>query len=80
MHGSTPIEKAIRVLGSPAALALAVGVTKQAVWLWRKGQRVRHDRVLPICEASEWCVTPHELRPDLYPYTTDGLPKGREAA
>ncbi|MBL2607392.1 Cro/Cl family transcriptional regulator, partial [Klebsiella pneumoniae] len=23
----------------------------------------------------DWQVTPHELRPDLYPNPTDGLPK-----
>ncbi|MDM7114292.1 Rha family transcriptional regulator, partial [Klebsiella pneumoniae] len=31
------------------------------------------DRVLQIYEVTG--VTPHELRPDLYPNTTDGLPK-----
>ena len=32
------------------------------------------DRVLAICEAAGWAVTPHELSPDLYRYETDGLP------
>ncbi|UDL04002.1 helix-turn-helix domain-containing protein [Marinobacter sp. CA1] len=33
-------------------------------------------RVLAICEGSRWQVTPHELRPDIYPNPTDGLPAG----
>ncbi|MBL1626970.1 Cro/Cl family transcriptional regulator, partial [Klebsiella pneumoniae] len=31
--------------------------------------------VLNACRVLDWQVTPHELRPDLYPNPTDGLPK-----
>jgi DNA-binding transcriptional regulator YdaS (Cro superfamily) len=74
MHGESPIERAIRAAGSPAALAHAVGVTVAAVSYWKKGGHIRADRVLAICEAAGWAVTPHELSPDLYRYETDGLP------
>lgn len=30
--------------------------------------------VIPVCEVFEWAVSPHELRPDLYPNAWDGLP------
>ncbi len=43
-----------------------------AVSLWRKNG-VPSSRVIQIYKATG--VTPHELRPDLYPNPTDGLPK-----
>ncbi|HCM5470949.1 TPA: helix-turn-helix domain-containing protein [Klebsiella pneumoniae] len=42
-------------------------------WKNRYKGVVPHDRVLPIFNITG--VTPHELRPDLYPNPTDGLPK-----
>nr|WP_272501713.1 YdaS family helix-turn-helix protein [Silvania confinis] len=42
-------------------------------WRNRNGGQVPQGRVLPIFNATG--VTPHELRPDLYPNPTDGLPK-----
>jgi DNA-binding transcriptional regulator YdaS (Cro superfamily) len=47
-------------------LARAVGVTYQAI---RKFERegVPAERVLPIVRATGGAVTPHELRPDIYP-------------
>jgi DNA-binding transcriptional regulator YdaS (Cro superfamily) len=32
------------------------------------------DRVLSVSRATAWQVTPHQLRPDIYPNPTDGLP------
>lgn len=68
----TGIESAIRKSGSASALGSAIGVSKMAVSLWRKNG-VPADRVLSIFNATG--VTPHELRPDLYPNPSDGLPK-----
>ena len=68
----TGIENAIRQSGSASALGLAIGVTKMAVSLWRR-KGVPAERVLQVFEATG--VTPHELRPDLYPNPSDGLPK-----
>ncbi|MGG5932540.1 hypothetical protein ACQSDP_23175 [Salmonella enterica] len=31
-------------------------------------------RVVPLCKEMGWEVIPHELRPDIYPNPTDGLP------
>lgn len=32
-------------------------------------------RVIAIARATGWKVTPHELRPEIYPNPTDALPK-----
>lgn len=34
------------------------------------------DVVLPIAKFLEYRMTPHELRPDLYPNPCDALPEG----
>ncbi|MGD3057196.1 hypothetical protein ACP81J_26090, partial [Escherichia coli] len=31
-------------------------------------------QVIPLCQLMKWEVTPHEIRPDIYPNPTDGLP------
>ncbi|HDC4776880.1 MULTISPECIES: transcriptional regulator [Enterobacter] len=68
----TGIENAILQSGSAQALGTLVGVSKMAVSLWRR-HGLPAERVLQVFEATG--VTPHELRPDLYPNPTDGLPK-----
>lgn len=68
----TGIENAIRLSGSASALGSAVGVTKMAVSLWRRNG-IPAERVIQVFKATG--VTPHELRPDLYPNPTDGLPQ-----
>ncbi|POZ15043.1 helix-turn-helix domain-containing protein [Enterobacter sp. RHB15-C17] len=68
----TGIENAILRSGSASALGALIGVSKMAVSLWRRNG-IPAERVLPIFTATG--VTPHELRPDLYPNPTDGLPK-----
>ncbi|EFC0456606.1 helix-turn-helix domain-containing protein, partial [Escherichia coli] len=37
--------------------------------------QVPSERVLQLCELGNWSVTPHELRPDIYPNPNDGLPE-----
>lgn len=46
-------------------------MTKQAAGGWK---RIPADRVLAVARATHWQVTPHALRPDIYPNPTDGLP------
>lgn len=48
------------------------------IWKWlnmAKEEVPPAEYVIPIAEALNWEVTPHELRKDLYPHPTDGLPK-----
>lgn len=69
------LDKAIAKAGSAAKLAALLSTSNMNVSHWRnrnKG-RVPQNRVLSIYYATG--VTPHELRPDLYPNPTDGLPK-----
>lgn len=49
-------------------------------WIYRD-ERLPPEWILPLCEVDAWQVTPHELRPDIYPHPHDGLPvEMREAA
>lgn len=56
------LESAIRIAGSPSALAKAIGVKLPSVCCWN---RVPAQRVLQIEKALG--ISRHELRPDLYP-------------
>jgi len=57
-------------------LARRLGLTKAAVCQW---QRVPAERVLEVCDALDWAVSPHDVRPDIYPNATDALPAGASA-
>jgi DNA-binding transcriptional regulator YdaS (Cro superfamily) len=67
------LEKAISELGSQARLASLVGVVPMTVSQWLQ-RGLPSDRVLTVSRVTDWRVTPHQLRPDLYPNKTDGLP------
>ncbi|MCW2484953.1 helix-turn-helix domain-containing protein [Candidatus Symbiopectobacterium sp. NZEC127] len=68
----TGLDNAIQSAGSASKLSAALGISKMSVSLWKRNG-VPADRVLAIYNATG--VTPHELRPDLYPNPADGLPK-----
>ncbi|AVJ60462.1 TPA: helix-turn-helix domain-containing protein [Klebsiella variicola] len=69
------LEKAIKKVGTASNLATLLGIKPMSVSRWKNRYKgvVPHDRVLAIFNITG--VTPHELRPDLYPNPTDGLPK-----
>lgn len=73
------ITRAADIAGSQHKLAELVGVTQQAISKWSR-DGVGPDFVLTVARAVEFGVTPHELRPDLYPHPDDGLPADRRAA
>lgn len=76
------LEKAISIAGSQTALAQRVRTKQQNVSQWAK-TRVSPEYVLGVARAVDFQVTPHQLRPDLYPNPSDGLPStlsNREAA
>lgn len=65
----------VRMFPSQAELSRTLGLTRQAIQFWVDAETVvPAEHVLPIAAATGWQVTPHELRPDLYPNPTDGLP------
>lgn len=57
--------------GSKARVARIAKVSHQAVSKW---SCIPAELVLDVCADYGWAVTPHELRPDLYPHPDDGLP------
>lgn len=58
--------------------ALGRQCSDSLVWAWEnRDLRVSHEFVLSVSEAVEWEVSPHELRPSLYPYEHDALPPER---
>lgn len=68
------LEKAIAAAETQARLARKLEVKPQAIHGWCTAGRVPPDRVIDVARAVDFKVTPHELRPDLYPHPEDGLP------
>lgn len=54
-----------------AEIGKRLQVSQQTVFKWLN-RRVPAERVIPLCELMNWQITPHDLRPDLYPHPTDG--------
>ncbi|MDU7198607.1 transcriptional regulator [Phytobacter diazotrophicus] len=71
-------KKIISLCGSQSELARRLGKNSQTVSVWFRTQ-VASTEVLNACRVLDWKVTPHELRPDLYPNLTDGLPQQETA-
>lgn len=72
----TPLENAIKLAGSQTTLADLIGTSQQSISVWRKS-KVSPDYVLAVAKAVGYRVTPHQLRPDVYPNPDDGLPIDR---
>ncbi|TGC25308.1 YdaS family helix-turn-helix protein [Escherichia sp. E1130] len=60
---------------SQRAISKGLGITPQAVNQWFSKSVIPPRFVLQLCELTGWKVIPHEIRPDLYPSTDDGLPE-----
>lgn len=81
------LHEAIRLVGgTQAALAEAINklrdgpeIGQSAISNWFQRGKVPAERVLDVAMATQFAVTPHDLRPDLYPNAADGLPADREA-
>lgn len=69
----TALEKAIKIAGNAGVLAKRIGVSRQAIHNWKVylNSRVPEGKVIRVYTATG--VTPHELRPDLYPNPNDGI-------
>lgn len=61
-------------------VAAICGLSVQAVYKWEKSERIPSEYVLTIAAATHYQVTPHELRPDIYPHPLDGLPRECDCA
>lgn len=72
------LQRIIEIKKTQAAVAAVVGARQQVVGHWlRDGVPAKH--VLALCGDVAFQVTPHELRPDIYPHPEDGLPVERRA-
>lgn len=63
----------IKKAGGREAVGRIFSISGQAVGLWYV-DGVPGERVLPLCRAVDFKVTPHQLRPDMWPHPEDGLP------
>lgn len=76
------LKRAVKLAGSQGALAEKVNVLRPetekvgqtAVSNWVQRGTVPPDNVIDVARAVDYRVTPHQLRPDLYPHPDDGLP------
>lgn len=71
------LEKAIEIIGGQVATAKAINTSQPSIWKWLNSTKegVAGEFVIPVAKATDWQVTPHQLRPDLYPHHDDGLPR-----
>lgn len=65
------IIEAARLVGGVVAMSLALGKSRAAVSQW---DQVPDSEVLNVSRITGHKITPHELRPDLYPNPADALP------
>lgn len=80
------LQKAVELSGGQAHLARGIReylpdskIGQVHVWGWLNAVKIEvppADVVIPIARSLAWRMTPHELRPDLYPNPTDALPDG----
>lgn len=70
----TGLSKAIQQAGGQSKLAAMMGISRSSVnrWLHKFDSRVPPERLIQIYQLTG--VTPHELRPDLHPTPTSGIP------
>jgi len=66
-------KKKIAAQLSQQEIAIHMGTKQQNVSRWING-RIPAERVIPLCKLLSWKVIPHELRPDLHPTPTSGIP------
>lgn len=78
--------EAVRLAGGQVHLAAGIRaripgskISQVHVWGWLNAVKMEvppPDAVLAISEHLAYRLTPHDLRPDLYPNPTDALPLG----
>lgn len=73
------IQLRLRAITSQRAIAKGLGISPQAVNQWFSKSVIPARFVLQVCEFVGWKVSPHEIRPDLYPSLQDGMPKAEKA-
>ncbi|HHS0285920.1 TPA: transcriptional regulator [Salmonella enterica subsp. enterica serovar Muenchen] len=74
-YSMTGLDKAIQRMGNQRRLALALNMRPSSLnkWVHQYRGRVPPERLIQIYQLTG--VTPHELRPDLHPTPTSGIPE-----
>ena len=82
------LQKAVELAGGQAQLGRGIAaridgskIGQVHVWGWLNSVKIEvppAEVVLAIADFLEYRITPHELRPDLYPNPCDALPDGVE--
>ena len=67
MKPTSPMHKAIEIVGSQNKLAKILGKRQSVIWTWLKRGYISAEYAIPIEQATGGLVTRHELRPDIYP-------------
>lgn len=62
---SSHIARAAQIVGSRAAIARNLGITKGAVWQWEHGGRVPAEYCPQIERMTDGAVRCEDLRPDV---------------
>jgi DNA-binding transcriptional regulator YdaS (Cro superfamily) len=73
---TNPLNKVVEIKGGQVALAEAIKLKQGHIWSWLNKTKfgVPAEYVIAVSDSVNWEVTPHQLRPDLYPHPDDGLP------
>ena len=67
MVTETATAKAIRLAGGPQVVAKAMQIRSlESVYKWMRLNKVPAERVRPLLKLTEYQVTAHDLRPDIY--------------
>jgi hypothetical protein len=61
------IRQILKHFENRAELGRACGCTKQAAYKWSDDTILAPEYVLSVCRATEWELTPHMVRSDIYP-------------
>ncbi len=75
----TALDKVIKKLNNASCLAKALNVSPMTVshWRHRDNGRVPEGYLIKIFNLTG--ITPHELRPDIHPNPTSGIPQKLES-
>ena len=71
MSRSPALDEALAAAGGVNKVARDLRISPQAVSQWGD---VPEKWVLRLAALTQWRVSPHRLRSDIYPHPSDGLP------
>lgn len=81
MNAPTAFDLLCKELGPYSAIGaiFTPPVSPQGVGKWAE-KGIPPERVIALARATGFRITPHQMRPDIYPLPTDGIPDDARAA